>query len=222
VTTGVTTGSRTLRPRQLDPRETDGSGDDALVTVLLACDPKSSLAVVRFGLPRHGVKIVAEAGDADDAVEAALRHRPQVCLLDVDTPGGWIAASDRINADLPGTKIALLSGSATREELRDAILAGADAYLPRSTAPDRLAEALKGLVRGEAAFPHALTIDLLRGLRPAPDESHFTLIADKPPQSASRVLFVPRLLRHFRRRARSGMPLAAAWSSARLRMRDYE
>ena len=218
----MTIGIRVRHPAQSDPVRASGSGDGALVTVLLACDPKSSLAVVRFGLPRHGVKIVAEAGDADEAVEAALRHRPQVCLLDVDTPGGWIAASDRINADLPGTKIALLSGSATREELRDAILSSADAYLPRSTAPDRLAEALKGLVKGEAAFPRALTIDLLRKPRPASDESHFTLIAHEPPQSRSMVLHVPRLLRHFCRRVRSGMPLAAAWSSARLRMLDYE
>jgi DNA-binding NarL/FixJ family response regulator len=218
----VTTGVRARHLAQIDPVRASGSGDGALVMVVLACDPKSSLAVVRFGLQRHGVKVVAEAGNVDEAVQAALRHRPHVCLLDVDTPGGGIAASDRIKADLPDTKIALLSGSATREELRDAILAGADAYLPRGIAPDRLAEALNALVKGEAAFPRALTIDLLRELRPATDVSHFTLVSTKPPQSRSRVLYVPRLLRHFRRRVRSGMPLAGAWSSARLRMSDYE
>jgi DNA-binding NarL/FixJ family response regulator len=219
------------RPRQLGPRETDRAGDDACVTVVLAGDPVSPLAGVRFGLERHGIKVVAQAGDADEAVDAALRHRPQVCLLDVDTPGGGIAAADRVNADLPDTKIAMLSGSARREELRDAILSGADAYLPRSTAPDRLAEALNGLVKGEAAFPRALTIDLLRELRPvalpavvipSPVEAHFTLWQHKEPQSRSRVLYVPRLLRHFRRRVRSGMPVAGAWSSARMRMTQYQ
>jgi DNA-binding NarL/FixJ family response regulator len=215
-----------------------GADGHLLVTVVLAGDQLSLRAMVRAGLERHRFTVVAEADDADQAVEATLRHQPQVCLLDVDTPGGGIAAAKRINADLPGIKIAMLSGSSTREELRDAILAGADAYLPRSTDPDRLAEALHGLVNGEAAVPRALTADLLRELRAtaqprsataqpvsisaAPDESHFTLVPDEQPQSRSNVLYVPRLLRHFRRRVRSGMPVAAAWSSARMRMRDYE
>jgi DNA-binding NarL/FixJ family response regulator len=215
-----------------------GTDDDLLVTIVLASDQISLRADVRAGLERHRFTVVAEADDADQAVEAALRHQPQVCLLDVDTPGGGIAAANRISADLPGMKIAMLSGTSRREELRDAILAGADAYLPRSTVPDRLAEALRALVNGEAAVPRALTVDLLRELRStaqptrtttqsrstsaAPDGSHFTLASQKQPESRSRVLYVPRLLRHFRRRVRSGMSLAGAWSSARQRMGDYE
>lgn len=209
-------------PRETSPRSTGGAGDHAEITVVLAGDPTSLRSDVRAGLELHRFAVLAEADDADGAVEAALRHRPQVCLLDVDTPGGGIAAAIRINSGLPGTKIAMLSGSTTRKELRDAVLAGADAYVPRSTAPDRLAEALNALVNGEAAVPRALTVDLLREFRLRARPSHFTLISNKPPQSRSRVLHVPRLLRHFRRRVRSGMLLADAWSSARQRMRDYE
>jgi DNA-binding NarL/FixJ family response regulator len=215
-----------------------GANDHQLVTVVLAGDQVSSRAAVRTGLECHRFTVVAEADDADEAVEAALRCQPQVCVLDVDTPGGGIAAANRIHADLPGIKIAMLSGSSSREELRDAILAGADAYLLRSTAPDRLAEALHALVNGEAAVPRALTVDLLSELRAtaeptsatarsrpisaARNGSHFTLVSHEQPQSRSSLRYVPRLLRHFRRRVRSGMRLGDAWSSARQRMSDYE
>ena len=171
---------------QVEPRQVAVTDDHRLVTVVLAGD-QSSRAEVRAGLERHRFTVVAEADDVDHAVEAALLHQPQVCLLDVDTPGGGIAAANRINADLPGTKIAMLFGSSGREELRDAVLAGADAYLPTSTAPDRLAEALNALVNGEAAVPRALTGDLLRELRSTAQPDSTTALVALIPRRAGRV-----------------------------------
>ena len=210
-------------PRETSPRSTGGAGDHAEITVVLAGDPTSLRSDVRAGLELHRFAVLAEADDADGAVEAALRHRPQVCLLDVDTPGGGIAAAIRINSSLPGTKIAMLSGSTTRKELRDAVLAGADAYVPRSTAPDRLAEALNALVNGEAAVPRALTVDLLREFRLRARPSHFeALISSQAASVAVEGAARAEAAAPLRRRVRSGMLLADAWSSARQRMRDYE
>src|ERR1700722_16486964 len=101
----MATGVERRGPRRIVPRQNGDTRDHALVTVVLSGDPSSSLAGVRFGLERHGINVLAEAANGDEAVEAALRHQPQVCLLDVDMPGGGIAAAHRISADLPGTKI---------------------------------------------------------------------------------------------------------------------
>jgi CheY-like chemotaxis protein len=236
-------------------------------------------------------------------------------------PGGGIDAAQRINAELPETKLAMLSGSAGRDRVRDAIRAGADGFLLRSTAPDRLTAALNGLIKGEAALPRALTGRLVQDLRdverqlerstnghpPSPiaaaqlsrgrreaaargaaaahraavarraaeaRRSEHAVRADRarrangPPRAdgprrasgmrgadgpgraerarttryawrageirrsvtdlplsvaiSSRVLYLPRLVRHFQRRLRSGMPIALAWASARARMVDYK
>jgi DNA-binding NarL/FixJ family response regulator len=217
-----------------DPRRERDADDDGRVTVLLACDSVPGRAGVRHGLERHGFSIVAEAEDVTEAFEAARRYRPQVCLLDVDMPGGGgIAAADWINAELPATRIAILSAQPRPDQLRDAILAGADGYLPRSTAPDRLTAALNSLVNGEVVLPPALTGELVREFRAsaqrlvaAPATSTADLadfrIDVQPLAQRSRLLYVPRLYRHYRRRRRSGMPPAVSWMSARVRMGDYE
>jgi DNA-binding NarL/FixJ family response regulator len=135
------------------------------VTVLLGDLDSRARAGVQAGLERQGFSVIAVASGADEAVEAARRHRPSLCLLDVDMPGGGIDAAERINSELPETKIAILSGSANRDRVREALLAGADGYLLRSTAPDRLGAALTGLINGEAALPRAFTGSLVHDLR---------------------------------------------------------
>jgi DNA-binding NarL/FixJ family response regulator len=210
-----------------DLRHDRADDADGRVTVMLAGEQTVARARVRTGLERDGFAVVAEVEDADEAVEAAKRFRPQLCLLDIDMPGGGITAADRISFELPDTRIALLSGSPQRDQLRNAILAGADGYLLRSTAPDRLTAALYGLVNGEAAFPRAMTGDLVREFRqyaprspepfgpPSGFDSQLL-----PPRS--RILYVPRLLKHYRRRRRSEMSRSDSWMSARMRMGDYE
>lgn len=135
------------------------------LTVVLGDHDTRARAAVRAALEYHGFSVVAEADDAEAAVQAARRHQPSLCLLDVDMPGGGIDAAERISSELPGTKLAMLSGSARRDLVRDAIRAGADGFLLRSTAPDRLTAALNGLIRGEAAMPRSLTGRLVQDLR---------------------------------------------------------
>jgi DNA-binding NarL/FixJ family response regulator len=217
-----------------DLRREPAADVDGRVTVLLACDSVPGRAGVRHGLERHGFSIVAEAEDATEAFEAAQRYRPQVCLLDVDMPGGGgIAAADWINAELPATRIAILSAHPRPDQLRDAILAGADVYLPRSTAPDRLTAALNSLVNGEVVLPPTLSGELVREFRASaqrPTAVSPTSSADLAgsgvdvqtlPQR-SRLLYAPRFFRHYHRRRRSGMSPAVSWISARARMGDYE
>jgi DNA-binding NarL/FixJ family response regulator len=245
------------------------------VTVVLGNDDSPAREAVRAGLERHGFAVIAIANDADDAVKAAHRHRPSLCLLDADMPGGGIDAAKRIYSELPGTKIAILAGSTQHDRAREAILAGADGYLLRSTAPDRLGAALKGLINGEAALPRSLTGGLVHELRAierrleqsangrtpsriaaahAARERRLAAArgaaaahrsaearraaerrrAERPRRGVeaqrsaglrdvigARLLYAPRLLRHFGHRLQGGMPVTAAWISARTRMLDY-
>ena len=100
--------------------------------------------------------VVAEVGDAKAAVEAALRERPEVCVLDINMPGGGINAAERISSSVPETVVVMLTVSRQDDDLFEALRAGASGYLLKDTDPDRLPIALRGVLNGEAALPRSL------------------------------------------------------------------
>lgn len=135
------------------------------VRVLIADDHAPTRAGVRASLERHDFSICAEASDARSAVDAALRERPDVCLLDVSMPGGGIRAAAEIAGQLPRTVIVMLTVSRDDDDLFDALRAGASGYLLKDTSPERLPMALHGVLEGEAAVPRALVARMIDELR---------------------------------------------------------
>lgn len=108
---------------------------------------------------------MAEAESAPAAVEAALEHRPDVCLLDINMPGGGIAAARRIAPLLPETRIVMLTVSEDTNDLFAALRAGASGYLLKGTPATRLPAALRGVMAGEAALPRVLVAKLVDAFR---------------------------------------------------------
>jgi DNA-binding NarL/FixJ family response regulator len=187
------------------------------LTVLVAGPDGTNRARVRDAFVRDGFEVLAEARDAAGALEAAVRHRPQLCLLAVDLPGDGLLASRQIFVTLPGTKIAVLTDSITDDEAFEAIRCGADGYLRRGAPDERLGAAMRAIARGEPALPRALTARFVQDLREGPrvgeGEGHGLF--------SRAFLCVPRFARHLRRRLRANMPFGVACESARLRMREY-
>jgi two-component system, NarL family, nitrate/nitrite response regulator NarL len=138
------------------------------VRVVLADDHAPTRAGVRLALEQAEFDIVAEATTAPEAVRGALQHRPDVCLLDIYMPGGGIEAADEICQALPGTALVMLTASDSDDDLFAALRAGATGYLPKTTSADRLAQALRGVLAGEAALPRALTARLIEEYRQRP------------------------------------------------------
>jgi DNA-binding NarL/FixJ family response regulator len=141
------------------PRQPEG------ITVVLADDHEATRAGVRLALQESGFTIVAEVASADDAVEAAVRHRPALCVLDLYMPGGGISAARRIRADVSDTKIVILTASPNDNDLFEALVAGAEGYLLKDTSAVRLPAALRGVLAGEAALPRALERRLIEEFR---------------------------------------------------------
>jgi DNA-binding NarL/FixJ family response regulator len=124
---------------------------------------------VRAGIKRviepHGLQVVAAAADAAEAIQLSLAHRPDVCIVAVELPGGGIEAVRVVKQSLPATKIVMMTGSASDDDLFEALRAGADGYLLMSTSADRLAHAILGVADGEAALPRSLTARLISEFR---------------------------------------------------------
>ncbi|HEX9148466.1 MAG TPA: response regulator transcription factor [Thermoanaerobaculia bacterium] len=134
--------------------------------VLIADDHPPIRTAVRAVLEEYGFAVCAEAGDAQSAVDAALRERPDACVMDIYMPGGGIRAAAEISAKLPDTAILILTFSRSDEDFLAALRAGASGYLLKDVAPERLPEALRSVLRGEAVIHDSLVTRLIEEVRP--------------------------------------------------------
>jgi DNA-binding NarL/FixJ family response regulator len=133
--------------------------------VLVAEREGPTRAGIRLALSGAGFAVVAEVGDREGAVEAALEHRPDVALVSADLPGGGIDVARAVAARVPGTKVIVLSPRPGEKELLAAVLAGAVGYLSKAISLERLPHTLDGVIRGEVALPRQYTQHLLDELR---------------------------------------------------------
>jgi DNA-binding NarL/FixJ family response regulator len=116
---------------------------------------------LRHALEADGFTVIAEAANAQQAVERAVEERPDICLLDVDMPGSGIFAAGEITNRVSGTAVVMLSDSSHDADLFDALRAGALGFLLIDTDPERISHALRGVLAGEAAIPRKLVMRLL-------------------------------------------------------------
>jgi DNA-binding NarL/FixJ family response regulator len=134
--------------------------------ILIADDHAPTRADVRRVLDSDGrFEICAEAADAPGAVQAALREKPDLCLLDLGMPGNGMFAIWEITARIPETKIIILTVSDQEDNLFAALRAGASGYLTKTMNLDRLPETLSGACHGEAAIPRMLMARVLERFR---------------------------------------------------------
>jgi two-component system NarL family response regulator len=138
---------------------------DAPLRVLIADDHPPTRAGVRGSLEADGFVIVAEVGDARKAVDAAVEHEPDVCVLDIHMPGNGIDAAREISHKLGEVSIVMLTASRDDDDLFEALRAGASGYLLKDMDPDRLGPALRGVLSGEAALPRALAMKVIQELK---------------------------------------------------------
>lgn len=127
--------------------------------------------VVRQGLValldrRDGFQVVAEAGTAADAVLQARTHKPDVVVMDVRLPDGTgIEATREIRAELPGTRVVMLTSYPDEEAVLSAIVAGASGYLLKQIRGRDLVAALEAVGRGESLLDPAVTEKVLDRVR---------------------------------------------------------
>ncbi len=133
--------------------------------VLLADDHPPVRARIREALEDGGFEVCAEAANATRAVEGAMECRPDVVLLDIHMPGNGIKAARELTDLLPEAAIVMMTQSSDDADLFDALRAGAAGYLLKDMDFDRLPDALRGVLAGEAAIPGTLVARILDTFR---------------------------------------------------------
>ena len=145
-----------------------------MIHALLADDHGIVRSGVRMLLDQQeGITVVAEAEDGVDAVEAALRHKPDVAVLDVSMPRmTGIQATHEIKQHLPDTAIVLLSMHDDQRYFYEALKAGAAGYVLKRSADTQLVDAIHAAIRGEPFISPVAEEELLRNWLEADERSN--------------------------------------------------
>jgi two-component system response regulator NreC len=134
-----------------EPTEEQAAAQVGTVRIVLADDHQ----VVRRGLQlllngEEGFEVVAEAGDVDTARRYVLGHHPDVVVLDLNMPGGsTLQAIPEMRRQSPQTQIVVLTMQEEPAFAREALGAGALAYVLKEAADTELVEAVRRAARGE-------------------------------------------------------------------------
>ncbi len=128
-----------------------------MIKILLADDH----ALLRDGLRRSfesaGDDVVGEASTGEEAVALAKALQPDVVLMDLSMPVmDGIEATRAIREQMPATKIAVLTMHDDIDKTRDAIAAGASAYLSKGTSFSEVRETVLRVADGETVLSPAL------------------------------------------------------------------
>jgi DNA-binding NarL/FixJ family response regulator len=128
------------------------------IRVLIADDQR----VVREGLEMllrllPGIEVVGSAADGDEAVALAGRLRPDVVLMDLGMPHcDGVEATRRLRERQPAIHVLVLTTYADDRSVVAALRAGARGFLTKDAGADGIEQALRAVMRGEAAIDPAV------------------------------------------------------------------
>lgn len=154
-----------------------------------ADEPLRVLVVDDHPLWRQGVArdlaeadfaVVGTAGDGAKALRVASATRPQVVVLDLQLPGmSGVELTRQLVARDASVRILVLSASGERQDVLDALTAGATGYLVKSAELGELVSAVRAVAAGDAVFTPGLAGLVLGEYRrlagaPVPDAPQLT------------------------------------------------
>ena len=115
---------------------------------------------------RPGLELTASAGTGEEAVRLADEERPDVILMDQRLPGKTGAqTAAQILTSRPNTKIVMLTGGGTDDEMLDAVEAGVSGYLMKTARVAEIADAIHRVAAGEMLIPAETLRELLQRAR---------------------------------------------------------
>lgn len=118
--------------------------------------------IVRMGLSstlnlEADMEVVGEAGNGRAAIEAYRKHQPDVLITDYQLPElNGAEVTHAIRKEFPEARVIILSIYKGEEDVHRAVCAGAMGYLPKSSEPEELLEAIRTVYEGTCYFPAAI------------------------------------------------------------------
>ena len=133
---------------------------------LMIADHAPTRAGIRMALSAE-VEICAEASDGEQAIRAAKREQPDVCLVGREIAGVGLAAVRGICRAAPNAAVVVLAQVGNRDDLVESARAGAVGYVPGTLDGERLRRIMRAIAANEAVVPRSMVMELLLELRGA-------------------------------------------------------
>ena len=176
----------------------DGPAGDTAPRVVIADDQTLVRGGFRLILGSAGIPVVAEAADGREAVAAALKHRPDVVLMDIRMPGmDGLEATRRILAaqgahgpqrtqgaqgaqgEQPDVRIIILTTFDLDQYVYTALTAGASGFLLKDVSPEHLIAAVRLVRRGDALLAPSITRRLVERFAPRDDNQGLSVLTPR-------------------------------------------
>ncbi|MFC4123760.1 response regulator [Nocardia rhizosphaerae] len=151
---------------------------DQEISVMVVDDHPMWREGVSRDLAEAGFAVAATADGVGTATRRAAAVRPDVVLMDMQlTDGNGATATAEVLRVSPNSRVLVLSASAERDDVLDAIKAGASGYLVKSASAAELVDAVRATAAGQPVFTPGLAGLVLGEYRrmataPATDEPH--------------------------------------------------
>jgi two-component system response regulator DesR len=134
-----------------------------MIRVLLAEDMqilRDTLSAL-LGL-EDDIDVVANVSDGLSIVPAAVEHRPDVAVVDIDLPGtDGITAAAELRDQCPDCRVLILTVLGKPGNLRRALAAGVSGFLPKDTPAAKLIDAIRRVADGERVVDQQLALTAL-------------------------------------------------------------
>jgi DNA-binding NarL/FixJ family response regulator len=131
--------------------------DDTAPTVMVVDDHPIWRDAVARDLAEEGFTVIATADGVAAARRRAAVVKPDVVVMDMRLPDGdGAAATAEVLAVSPSSRVLVLSASDERDDVLEAVKAGASGYLVKSASKSELAQAIATTAAGRAVFTPSL------------------------------------------------------------------
>ncbi|ELK48176.1 response regulator transcription factor [Halobacillus sp. ACCC02827] len=138
-----------------------------MIRVLFADDHE----MVRIGVSAYlsaqpDIEVIAEADDGQAAVDLALRHHPDIILMDLVMENmDGIEATKQITEQWPEAKIIIVTSFLDDEKVYPALEAGATSYMLKTSKAEEIAKAIRSTFDGQSVLEPEVTGKIMTKMR---------------------------------------------------------
>ncbi len=141
------------------------------IKMLLVDDDPLVRRSLRMMLELHDIPVVGEATNGEEAIDAAVKLKPTMVLMDVNMPKmDGIQAAKLIKSKLPFIHVIILTVHNEHSKVVQAIRDGCSAYVLKDSSPEQLIEVVESVAEGryfvDTTIANQLLVNLVQGTPP--------------------------------------------------------
>ncbi|MBD2310295.1 response regulator transcription factor [Desertifilum sp. FACHB-1129] len=152
----------------------------SLRVLIVEDDPMMQLGLEQTLMEQPNLTLVGQAEDGYLGVEAALKLKPDLVVMDIGLPRlDGIAATQQIKQALPDVRVVMLTSHTTETEIIAALSSGADAYCIKGANVDRLLAAIAAAQEGATYLDPQIARKVIEHLKPPTPTSNIGQLSQR-------------------------------------------